>query len=131
MPKLPANENLLVGFDTADDAGVFRLSDEIALVQTVDFFTPIVDDPYLYGRISAINSLSDVWAMGGEPITALAIAAFPIKDVEKDILGEIMRGGAETLADLGVSLLGGHTVEDKELKFGYAVTGIVHPQKFV
>jgi selenide, water dikinase len=131
LPKLPANENLLVGYDTADDAGVYKLTDEIALVQTVDFFTPVVDDPYLFGKISAINSLSDVWAMGGVAVTALAIAAFPVKTIGLDILAEIARGGAEILAEVGVSLLGGHTVEDEELKFGYAVTGVIHPEKVI
>jgi selenide,water dikinase len=131
LPKITANKNLLVGFETADDAGVYQITDEIALVQTVDFFTPVVDDPYIFGRIAAVNSLSDIWAMGGEAITALAIAALPVKAVEVEIFGEIARGGAEMLEEMGVSLLGGHTVEDEVLKFGYAVTGVIHPKKIV
>jgi selenide,water dikinase len=121
----------LVGYDTADDAGVYLLREDLAIVQTVDFFTPIVDDPYAYGRIAAVNSLSDVWAMGGEPITALSIAAFPREGVSFEVLGEIMRGGLDTLVENGVALLGGHTIDDKEIKYGYAVTGVVHPEKIV
>jgi selenide,water dikinase len=131
LPKLQPNPNLLVGFNTSDDAGVYKLTDEIALVQTVDFFTPVVDDPYLFGKIAAVNALSDVWAMGGQPITALAIAGLPLADADLSVFGEVARGGAEMLASVGVSLVGGHTVEDKELKFGYAVTGIIHPNKIV
>lgn len=122
---------MIVGIDTVDDAGVYRLTDEIAMVQTVDFFSPVVDDPYLFGKIAAVNALSDVWAMGGEPITALSIAAFPVKQLPMEILGEIVRGGADMLASVGVTLLGGHTVDDEQLKFGYAVTGTVHPQKVI
>lgn len=131
MPKLPPNPNLLVGFSTADDAGVYKLTDELALVQTVDFFTPVVDDPYLFGQIAAVNALSDVWAMGGKALTALAIAGLPLADADLSVFGEVARGGAEMLASVGVSLVGGHTVEDKELKFGYAITGIIHPEKIV
>ncbi len=122
---------MLVGFNTSDDAGVYKLTDEIALVQTVDFFTPVVDDPYLFGKIAAVNALSDVWAMGGEPLTALAILGLPLADAELDVFGEVVRGGAEMLASVGVTLVGGHTVEDTELKFGYAITGLIHPQKVV
>lgn len=121
----------MVGFNTSDDAGVYKLTDEIALVQTVDFFTPVVDDPYLFGKIAAVNALSDVWAMGGEPLTALAIAGLPLADAELDVFGEVVRGGADMLASVGVTLVGGHTVEDRELKFGYAITGLIHPQKIV
>ncbi|MBI4850237.1 MAG: selenide, water dikinase SelD [Acidobacteria bacterium] len=131
LPKFVPNPNLLVGFNTSDDAGVYKLTDEIALVQTVDFFTPVVDDPYLFGKIAAVNSLSDVWAMGGEPLTALAIVGLPLGDAELDVFGEVVRGGAEMLASVGVTLVGGHTVEDRELKFGYAITGLIHPQKVV
>lgn len=131
LPKFAPNPNLLVGFNTSDDAGVYKLTDEIALVQTVDFFTPVVDDPYLFGKIAAVNSLSDVWAMGGEPLTALAIAGLPLADASLDTFGEVVRGGAEMLASVGVSLVGGHTVEDRELKFGYAITGLIHPKKVV
>ena len=129
LPKQPFNENLIVGFDTADDAGVFRLRDDLAIVQTVDFFTPIVDDPFVYGQIAALNSINDVWAMAGRPITALAITCFPKKGVDPAILGEIMRGGMETLNKYGVTLLGGHSVDNKEIMFGYSVTGVIDPAK--
>jgi selenide,water dikinase len=129
LPRQPHNPNLLVGFDTADDAGVYRLRDDLAMVQTVDFFTPIVDDPFDYGRIAALNSINDVWAMGGEPITALAITCFPKKGIEYSILGEIMRGGLTVLNENGVVLLGGHSVDNDQIMFGYAVTGIIHPDQ--
>jgi selenide,water dikinase len=129
LPKQPYDKNLIVGFDTADDAGVYRLRDDLALVQTVDFFTPIVDDPYDYGRISALNSINDVWAMAGTPITALAITCFPKKGVDPAILGEIMRGGLETLNKYGVTLIGGHSVDNEQIMFGYSVTGLIDPQK--
>jgi selenide, water dikinase len=119
---------LIVGFDKADDAGVFRLRDDLALVQTVDFFTPIVDDPFAYGRIAALNSINDVWAMAGTPITALAITCFPKKGVDPAILTEIMRGGLATLTESGVVLLGGHSVDNEQIMFGYAVTGIIDPR---
>jgi selenide,water dikinase len=122
--------NLLVDTSTADDAGVYKLTDDIALVQTVDFFTPIVDDPYTFGRIAAANSLSDVYAMGGRPVTALNIACFPDK-LDPEGLGHILRGGQERAAAAGVVVVGGHTVMDKELKYGMAVTGVVHPDKIV
>jgi selenide, water dikinase len=122
------DDRVLVDYRTADDAGVYMLDDERALVQTVDFFTPIVDDAYTYGQIAAANALSDVYAMGGRPLTALAIAAFP-KDLDPSVLGRIFAGGLETLQRAGVSLLGGHTVQDQEIKFGYAVTGEVHPRR--
>jgi selenide,water dikinase len=108
---------------------VFRLDEERALVQTVDFFTPIVDDPFVFGEIAAANALSDVYAMGGEPLTALAIAGFPVKDFDQAAIGQVFRGGQRVLAEAGVALLGGHTVQDPEVKFGYAVTGIVHPDR--
>ena len=119
---------VLIDFRTSDDAGVYRLDETRALVQTVDFFTPIVDDPAAYGRIAAANALSDVYAMGGRPLTALAVAAFP-KDVDRSVLSAILRGGLETLEQAGVALLGGHTVQDQEIKFGYAVTGEVDPSR--
>ena len=125
---MPIDDRVLVDYRTADDAGVYKLDDDRALVQTVDFFTPIVDDPFTYGRIAAANALSDVYAMGGRPLTALAVAAFP-KDLDVAILGSIFSGGLETLRSAGVSLLGGHTVQDQEVKFGYAVTGEVHPER--
>jgi selenide,water dikinase len=123
----PADARVLVDYRTADDAGVYRLDEERALVQTVDFFTPIVDDPACYGAIAAANALSDVYAMGGRPLTALAIAALPARDFDEAVARAIFRGGADKLAEAGVVLLGGHTVQDQEVKFGYAVTGLVHP----
>jgi selenide, water dikinase len=119
----------MVGFDKADDAGVYRLRDDLAIVQTVDFFTPIVDDPFVYGQIAALNSINDVWAMAGTPLTALAITCFPKKGVDPAILGEIMRGGLETLNKYGVSLIGGHSVDSEQIMFGYAVTGVIDPDK--
>ncbi len=129
LPKQPDDPNLIVGFDTADDAGVYRLRDDLALVQTLDFFTPIVDDPYDYGRIAALNSINDVWAMAGTPITAMAITCFPKKGVDPAILGEIMRGGLETINKYGVTLIGGHSVDNQQIMFGYSVTGIIDPNK--
>jgi len=129
LPPQPKDENVLVGFDKADDAGVYRLRDDLAIVQTVDFFTPIVDDPYVYGQIAALNSINDVWAMAGTPLTALAITCFPKKGVDPAILGEIMRGGLETLNKYGVTLIGGHSVDSEQIMFGYAVTGVVDPEK--
>jgi selenide, water dikinase len=124
-----ANENVLVGFDTADDAGVYKLTEDLALVHTVDFFTPIVDDPYTFGAIAAANSLSDVYAMGGQPLSALAILAYPAKG-DLDDLEQILKGGAEKMREAGCSVLGGHSVADEEIKFGYSVTGRVHPARF-
>lgn len=129
LPKQPKDPNLIVGFDTADDAGVYRLRDDLALVQTLDFFTPIVDDPFTYGRIAALNSINDVWAMAGTPITALAITCFPKKGVDPAILGEIMRGGIETLTQHGITLLGGHSVDNEQIMFGYSVTGLINPNQ--
>ncbi len=119
----------MVGFDKADDAGVYRLRDDLAIVQTVDFFTPIVDDPFVYGQIAALNSINDVWAMAGTPLTALAITCFPKKGVDPAILGEIMRGGQETLNKYGVTLIGGHSVDNEQIMFGYSVTGVIDPAK--
>jgi selenide,water dikinase len=119
----------MVGFDTADDAGVYRLRDDLAIVQTLDFFTPIVDDPFVYGQIAALNSINDVWAMAGTPLTALAITCFPKKGVDPAILGEIMRGGLETLNKYGVTLIGGHSVDNEQIMFGYSVTGVIDPKK--
>jgi selenide,water dikinase len=123
-----ADENVLIGFDTADDAGVYKLTAELALVQTVDFFTPIVDDPYTFGAIAAANSLSDVYAMGGRPISALSVLAYPAKGDVED-LQQILKGGAEKMHEAACSILGGHSVADDEIKFGYAVTGTVHPAR--
>ncbi len=125
------NPDVLVGFETADDAGVFRLDDHRALVQTLDFFAPVVDDPFIYGAVAATNSLSDIYAMGGMPLTALSIACFPDSQDELETLSQIMLGGSEKLREAGVALLGGHTMCDNEIKFGYSVTGIIHPEKFI
>jgi selenide, water dikinase len=122
---------LIVGLSTSDDAGVFRLRDDLAIVNTVDFFTPIVDDPYTFGAISAANSLSDVYAMGGEPKTALNVVCFPQKDLDKEILVEILRGGVEKAEEAGVVVVGGHTVDDPEIKYGMAVTGVIDPRRVV
>lgn len=120
--------DLLVGADTLDDAGVFRLSDDLALVQTTDFFPPLVDDPYAFGRIAAANALSDVYAMGGTPLTALNLVGWPDKVLGYDLLAEILRGGADAVAEAGAVIVGGHSVRDSEIKYGLAVTGRVHPQ---
>ena len=129
---MPVHEDarVLVDYRTADDAGVYRLDEGRALVQTVDFFTPIVDDPFVYGQIAAANALSDVYAMGGRPLTALAIAGFP-KTLERSVVSAIFAGGLEKLKEAGVALLGGHTVQDPEIKFGYAVTGEVDPRRML
>jgi len=125
------DDRLLVGIPTGDDAGVFRLTEELALVQTVDFFTPIVDDPYLYGQIAAANSLSDVYAMAGEPLIAMNILCYPIGSRDPEELVQILKGGADKLAEAGVVLVGGHTTEDDEPKYGLAVTGVIHPERVV
>ena len=117
----------MVGFNLADDAGVYRLGDSQALVQTVDFFTPIVDDPFAFGAIAAANALSDVYAMGGRPLTALNIASFPAGALEPEVLNQILLGGQSKVVEAGCTLVGGHTVQDPELKYGLAVTGLVHP----
>ncbi len=122
---------LIVGPETADDAGVYRLSDDLALVETVDIITPLVDDPYTFGRIAAANALSDVYAMGGRPVTALNLAFFPACTLPFDALAQILAGGQAMLAEAGVCLVGGHTVEDDELKYGLSVTGVVHPERVV
>ena len=129
LAALPVKSDprLLVGRETFDDAGVFRLSDDLALVQTVDFFAPIVDDPFDFGQVAAANALSDVYAMGGQPLTALNIVAFPTKDLPLEVLGEILAGGQEKVHEAGAVIVGGHTVVDTELKYGLAVTGRAHP----
>lgn len=134
LRDLPAQShpNLLVGTETHDDAGVYRINDDTALVQTIDFFPPVVNDPFLYGQIAAANSLSDIYAMGGKPITGLNLVGYPDdKDPQLTWLGDILKGGAERFAKAGAVILGGHTVRDSEIKFGYAVTGLVHPDKFL
>ncbi|MBP9665057.1 MAG: selenide, water dikinase SelD [Pyrinomonadaceae bacterium] len=132
LSKLPkqSSENVIVGFDKSDDAGVFRLSHDTALVQTVDFFTPVADDPYVYGQVAAINSLNDVYAMGGRPLSALSIVCYP-QNGDWNILGEILRGGQDAMNAEGVVVIGGHSVDDQEMKFGYAVTGVVHPARVI
>lgn len=125
----PLDDRILIDFRTADDAGVYKWDEHRALVQTVDFFTPIVDDPYTYGQIAAANALSDVYAMGGKPLTALAIAGFPQKDFDPAIIKAIFQGGFDKLREAGVALLGGHTIRDNEVKFGYAITGEVDPAR--
>jgi selenide, water dikinase len=130
LPR-PDDPNVLVGSDTADDAAVYRLSDSLAIVSTADFFTPIVDDPYDFGRIAATNALSDVYAMGGTPVTALNLVAFPLADLGGDVLRDILRGGSDVCADAGVAVVGGHSIDDPEPKYGMAVTGTVHPDALV
>ena len=130
LGRLPRqrNEHLLVGFETADDAGVYRIAEDQALVQTVDFFTPMVNDPFTYGRIAATNALSDVYAMGGRPVTALSLLCYP-QDGDLDVLEQIMRGGLDVMEQAGCVVLGGHSVRDPEMKFGYAVTGLIDPRR--
>ena len=132
LSKLPAqaSDNVIVGFETSDDAGVFRLNDTTALVQTVDFFTPVADDPEIYGQVAAVNSLNDVYAMGGTPISALSIVCYPQKG-DWDILGKILLGGQRAMNAENVVVIGGHSVDDAEMKFGYAVTGTIDPNKVV
>ncbi len=120
-----------MGLDTSDDAGVYQLSDEIALVQTVDFFTPIVDDPFTFGQIAVANALSDVYAMGGTPLTGMNLVAFPIKTMPSSILKEILLGGLSKMKEAGVALVGGHSIEDPEIKYGLAVTGLIHPKRIL
>jgi selenide,water dikinase len=120
---------VIVGLEKADDAGVYKVSDDLAIIQTVDFFTPIVDDPYAFGQIAAANALSDVYAMGGVPKTAMNLVAFPLKDMDMSVLRQIIRGGLDKMSEAGVVLVGGHSVEDKELKYGLSVTGFIHPDR--
>jgi selenide,water dikinase len=127
LPR-PTDPNVLVGFDTNDDAGVYLLSPEMAMVQTVDFFTPIVDDPYTFGQIAAANSLSDVYAMGGKPVSALSIVGFPDKG-DPEILEAIIRGGLSKMTEAKCSVIGGHSIRNDDIQFGYAVTGMIHPQR--
>ncbi len=132
LRRLPRwkDENVLVGYDTADDAGVYRLSPDCALVQTLDFFTPIVDDAYTFGAIAAANALSDVYAMGGRPITALAILSYPAKG-DMDDLEQMLRGGADKIHEASCALVGGHSINEDDIKIGYSVTGLVHPERFL
>ncbi len=129
LPEREKDPNLLVGLDTSDDAGVYKLTDDLAIIQTVDFFTPIVDDPYDFGQIAAANSLSDVYAMGGKPTTVLNILGFPIKSLGPDVLAEILKGASDKVNESGAVIAGGHSIDDNEPKFGLSVTGIAHPDK--
>jgi selenide,water dikinase len=128
---IPKDPKVLVGLDTSDDAGVYQLNDEVALVQTVDFFTPIVDDPFTFGQVAVANALSDVYAMGGTPLTGMNLVAFPIKTLSPSILKEILLGGLSKMEEAGVALVGGHSIEDPEIKYGLAVTGLIHPKKIL
>ena len=125
----PSDENVIVGLERADDAGVYQISDDLALIQTVDFFTPIVDDPYWFGQIAVANALSDVYAMGGTPKTAMNLVAFPARQMDLTILRQIIQGGIDKLKEAAVVLIGGHSVEDKEIKYGLSVTGVIHPAR--
>lgn len=129
LRKLPrqTDPHVLIGFDTADDAGVYQLTSDLALVQTVDFFTPIVDDPYTFGQVAATNALSDIYAMGGRPISALSIVGFPNTGRDVDVLERILQGGLQKMQEAGCAVIGGHSIGDDEIKFGYAVTGLVDP----
>jgi selenide,water dikinase len=127
----PSDPNVLVGVSTSDDAGVYRLRDDLALVQTVDFFTPIVDDPYDFGRIAATNALSDVYAMGGRPLSALNLVAWSVQELGSEMLGEVLRGGADVARAAGAAIVGGHTIDDPEPKYGLAVTGVVDPHEVI
>jgi len=126
---LISHPNLIAGMENAEDAGVYRMTDDLAIVQTLDFFTPIVDDPYTFGQVAAVNALSDVYAMGGQPLTAMNIVCFPVKKMDIAILQQILLGGLSKMREAGVTLVGGHSVEDDELKYGLSVTGVIHPQK--
>jgi len=127
--EIPTDSNVIVGLERADDAGVYKISEDLALVQTVDFFTPVVDDPYWFGQIAAANALSDIYAMGGVPKTAMNLVGFPLKDMDLSVLRAILTGGLEKMNEAGVVLVGGHSIEDKELKYGLAVTGFIHPKR--
>ncbi len=130
MPEIN-DPNLLVGISTADDAAVYKISDNMAIVETVDFFTPVVDDPYTFGLISAANALSDIYAMGAKPLFALNIVAFPSKTLPLEVLEEILRGGSDKVREAGINIVGGHSIDDPEPKYGLVVTGIVHPNKVI
>ncbi len=129
--KTPSDANLLVGVETSDDAAVYRLTDEIAMINTIDFITPPVDDPYWFGQISAANSISDIYSMGGRPLTALNIVMFPSKHLDMGLLKEILQGGSDKVVEAGASLAGGHSVDDEEPKYGLCVNGIVHPERVI
>lgn len=130
LPKIE-DPNVIAGIDHFEDAGVYRLRDDLAIIQTIDFFTPIVDDPLTFGRVAAANALSDVYAMGGKPLTAMNIICFPVKKMDISVLHEVLLGGMEILKEAGVALVGGHSVEDDEIKYGLSVSGVIHPDKVV
>ena len=123
--------NLIVGFERADDAGVYKISNDLAIIQTIDFLTPIVDDPHMFGQVAVANALSDVYAMGGKPLTAMNVVCFPVKTMGIEVLKEILRGGLDKLKEAETTLVGGHSVEDNEIKYGLSVTGIIHPHRVV
>jgi selenide,water dikinase len=125
------NKNVIRGMESLDDAGVYKLSDDLAIIQTIDFFTPIVDDPYDFGQIAVANALSDVYAMGGKPLTAMNVVCFPVKKLDISILKDILKGGIDKMKEAGVILVGGHSIDDAELKYGLSVTGTVHPEHLV
>lgn len=129
--ELTNDPNLIVGIEDIDDAGVYKISDDLALIQTIDFFTPIVDDPYTFGQIAAANALSDIYAMGGIPLTAMNVVCFPIQSMDISVLKEILRGGLDKMKEAKVTLVGGHSVEDAELKYGLSLTGTIHPSKVI
>lgn len=129
--ELINDPNLIVGFEDVDDAGVYKISDDLALIQTIDFFTPIVDDPYIFGQIAAANALSDVYAMGGIPLTAMNVVCFPAQSMDISVLKEILKGGLDKMREAKVTLVGGHSVEDAELKYGLSLTGTIHPNKVI
>ena len=129
--NLPADPNLIVGLESGDDAAVYRLREDLAIVQTIDYFTPIVDDPYDYGQIAVANALSDVYAMGGRPLTAMNVVCFPRQTLDISVLKDVLRGGLDKLREAGVLLVGGHSVDDPELKYGLSVTGIIHPERII
>lgn len=132
LPRNPQTDpNLLVGLDTSDDAGVYKLTEDLAIIQSVDYFTPIVDDPYMFGQIAASNALSDIYAMGGKPVTALNIVGFPISKLDKSILTDILKGAADKVHEAGATIIGGHSIDDQEPKFGMAVTGVAHPDRIL
>lgn len=128
---LVSDPNLIIGLERSEDAAVYRLSPELALIQTVDFFTPVVDDPFQFGQIAVANALSDIYAKGGKPLTALNIVCFPIKTLDINILKETLRGGLDKLQEAGVLLVGGHSIDDPEMKYGLSVTGVIHPEKVI
>jgi len=128
LPLIP-DQNVIRGMESLDDAGVYKLSDDLAIIQTIDFFTPIVDNPYDFGQIAAANALSDVYAMGGKPLTAMNIVCFPTKLLDISVLKDILKGGIDKMREAGVTLVGGHTIDDAELKYGLSVTGTVHPKR--